>query len=69
MHTTFSDILDKVEKLPTNQQETLIDLVRKRLVEERRNEIAENASETLKAFRAGKANHGSVDDLKKALKK
>ncbi|MDP1676352.1 MAG: hypothetical protein Q8L88_05745 [Bacteroidota bacterium] len=69
MHTTFSDILDKVEKLPTTQQETLIDIVRKRLIEDRRIEIGKNAGETLKAFRTGKANRGNVEDLKKALKK
>lgn len=69
MSTTFNDILSKVEKLPVEQQETLVDVVKKRLTEVRREEIAKNAEITLKAYRAGKAKHGSVSDLRKVMKR
>lgn len=59
--------LEVVESLPPDDQETLIDLVRNRLVEKRRAEIARSAEETLHAVRDGRAQVGSVDDLKRDL--
>ena len=59
--------LDVVEKLPPEDQETLIELIQRRLVEQRRAEIARNASATLQAVREGRARYGSVEDLKSDL--
>ena len=59
--------LDVVESLPPDDQETLIDLVRHRLIEKRRAEIARNAEETLQAVRDGRAQYGSVEELKRDL--
>ena len=59
--------LDAVESLPPDDQETLIDLVRHRLIERRRAEIARNAEDTLQAVRDGLAEYGSVEDLKRDL--
>ena len=59
--------LDAVESLPPDDQETLIDLIRHRLIERRRAEIARNAEETLQAVRDGRAEYGSVEDLKRDL--
>ena len=59
--------LDAVESLPPDDQETLIDLVRHRLIERRRAEIARNAADTLQAVRDGSALYGSVEDLKRDL--
>ena len=59
--------LDVVEKLPPEDQETLIELIQRRLVEQRRAEIASNASATLQAVREDRARYGSVEDLKSDL--
>jgi hypothetical protein len=59
--------LDVVESLPPDDQETLIDLIRHRLIERRRGEIARNAEETLQAVRDGRAQYGSVEDLRRDL--
>jgi len=59
--------LDVVEKLPPEDQETLIELVQRRLVERRRAEIARSATATLQAVREGRARYGSVEDLKNDL--
>jgi hypothetical protein len=71
MRTTHVSPLQKaleiVEALPPEDQETLIDVIRRRLIELRRSEIAANAEATLKAVREGKAQFGSVDDLKHDL--
>jgi hypothetical protein len=58
---------DIVEKLPPEDQETLVELVRRRLVEWRRAEIARNAAATLQAVREGRACYGSLEDLKRDL--
>ena len=57
--------LEIVEALPPEDQETLIDVIRLRLIELRRSEIAANAEATLRAVHEGKAKFGSVDDFKR----
>jgi len=59
--------LEIVEALPPEDQETLIDVIRLRLIELRRSEIATNAEATLRAVHEGKAQFGSVDDVKRDL--
>lgn len=65
--TNIQDALDTIEKLPLDEQETLLEIVKKRLVERRRDEIAHNARQTLKAVKENKAQYGDIDDLKKDL--
>jgi hypothetical protein len=59
--------LDVVERLPPDDQEALIDLIRHRLVEKRRAEITRNAEDTLQAVRDGRAQYGSIEDLRRDL--
>jgi hypothetical protein len=59
--------LEVVDKLPPEDQETLIEVVRRRLIEQRRAEIAHNATATLQAVREGKAQYGSAEDVKRDL--
>jgi len=59
--------LDLVEKLPLEDQETLIDLVHRRVVERRRAENARNAASTLQAVRERRTSYGQIDDLKRDL--
>lgn len=65
--TTIQNALDCVEKLLPEEQETLLEIVKKRIIEHRRNEIARNASDTINAVREGRATYGTVEDLKKDL--
>ena len=60
----FQEALDLIEKLPPEDQETLIDLIQHRLVDWRRAKIACNAAATLQAVREGHARFGSVEELK-----
>ena len=59
--------LDVVERLPTEDQETLIELLQRRLLEQRRAQIARNAAATLQAVREGRSRYGSIEDLKSYL--
>jgi len=61
--TPFQQALDAVEKLPVEDQETLVDIVRRRLIEQRRAEIARNAQATPQAFREGRASYGTADEI------
>ena len=65
--TPFQRALDSIEQLPTEDQEHLIEIVQKRLIEQRRAEIARNARATLQAFREERAHYGTVDDLRREL--
>ncbi len=66
---TFDELLASIERLPRDQQETLLDIIRNRLTEARRNEIARNAQDTLRAHKAGKAKKGTISELRKSLAK
>lgn len=65
--TPFQQALDMVERLSPADQAALIELIRQRLLEQRRAEIAANAAATLEAVREGKASYGSLDDLRRSL--
>ena len=63
----FQKAIDVIEALPPEDQEMLIDLIRRRLIERRRAEIACHAAETLQAVREGRAQYGTVEDLRRDL--
>jgi TRAP-type C4-dicarboxylate transport system substrate-binding protein len=63
----FEAALDVIDRLPPDDQEAIIEIVRKRMTERRRREIADNAQATLQAFREGRASYGTVDDLRREL--
>jgi len=63
----FQKALEIIEILPTDQQQDFIDLLKRRLAEERRDEIAASIRETKEAYAAGELDTGSISDLMKAL--
>lgn len=65
--TPFQKALDAIESLPVDSREEIIDIIKKRLVEDRREEIAANAHEAVSAVREGRANYGTIEDLKRDL--
>jgi hypothetical protein len=60
---TFDELLDSIEQLPISQQETLVDVLQKHLIEMRRQEIAHHAAEARELYAAGTLPKGSVEDL------
>jgi hypothetical protein len=50
---TFEQAIETVNQLPFEQQEMLVDLLHKRLIQTRRNQMANDAQESLAAFRQG----------------
>ena len=64
---SFQTLIDSLESLSTEDQDYLFDLIRKRRIEKRRLEIAENGEETLKALAQGTAIKGSAEEIKAYL--
>jgi transcriptional regulator with AAA-type ATPase domain len=52
--TSLDKVLDEAMDLPLEQQEMLIQILQRRMIERRRDEIATDAAATLAEFRAGK---------------
>jgi|GEM_PF-1035520 hypothetical protein len=63
----FHEVLDMLESLPEDQQEYLVDIVRRRLNEHARQMIAERIKEAREEYARGEVKTGSVDDLMREL--
>lgn len=50
---TFEEVLEQVSELPIAQQELLIEIIKRRIVNERRNILARESFEALEEFRRG----------------
>lgn len=59
--------LDVIEHMPLEDQMTVIEVLQRRLLEQRRSEIARHARTTLQATREGHSRYGTLDDLKRDL--
>jgi hypothetical protein len=60
---SFRKVLETVEQLSLEDQEMLIAIVRRRLVEQRRSELAKDRQEAQKEFKAGNAHPATPDEL------
>lgn len=65
--SSLQQALDTIEALSPEDQQTVIELIQRRLNEHRRSEIAHNAAVTLQAVREGRAHQGSINALKHEL--
>ena len=63
MATTFSDVVDQVQRLDSESKHELLELIRRWLVDERREEILQNARVAESAHARGETKSGGVDDL------
>jgi hypothetical protein len=65
--TPFQKALEAVESLPFDDREEIIEIIKRRLAEDRLEEIAANAREAVKAVREKRAKYGTIEELKKDL--
>ncbi|MDZ7760062.1 MAG: hypothetical protein U5L00_07395 [Desulfovermiculus sp.] len=63
----FQAAIDAVEALPFEDRQDLLEILRARMAEDRREQIAANAAETLAAVRENRARLGDLEELKKDL--
>ncbi len=66
-NTPYQRAIDAVETLPLDDREAILETLRMRTAEERRDQIAANAQEALQAVQEKRASFGNLDDLKKDL--
>jgi len=66
-NTPFQKALDAIESLPFDAREEVVEIIKMRLAEDRREEIAANAREAVKAEREKRAKYGTVEELEKDL--
>jgi hypothetical protein len=66
---TFQEALDIVESLPEYQQENLIEILQRRRIERRREQLAESIKEGREEYARGEVTRGTIDDLLKELSK
>lgn len=66
--TSLDKVLDEAMDLSLEQQEMLIQILQRRMIERRRDEIAQDAAASLAEFRAGKIKAQSAEEAIAELK-
>ena len=60
---TFDEALEIIESFPEEQKESIIEIVKRRLTEERRERIAQTIKEAREEYARGEVRRGTVDDF------
>jgi ribosome recycling factor len=60
---TFDEALEIIESFPEEQKESIIEIVKRRLTEERRERLAQTIKEAREEYTRGEVRRGTVDDL------
>lgn len=63
----FQEVIDVVEAIPKDDQSLLIDIIKQRLVEYRREVLAKEIDEAREAYHRGNVKRGTVDELMREL--
>lgn len=60
---TFGEILEAADELPVADQETLLEILQRRIIERRREGIARDVEEAREALRAGQCRPATPDEI------
>ena len=63
----FQELIETIEALPLNDQELLIEIIRKCLIQQRRAELAVGIAEARNAYQRGDVRRGTVADFMRDL--
>ena len=64
---TFNDVLESVDKLSLDEQETLTEVIRRRLIERRRAELAKEIQNAQREFKEGSCQPATPSDILKEI--
>ena len=64
---TFDEALDIIESFSEEQRESMIEIVKRRLTEERRELLAQTIKEAREEYVRGEIRKGTVDDLMREI--
>ncbi len=67
--SNLDQILDEIASLSLDEQEILINIVKQRHIERKREQILRDSRETMRAHKKRLAKRGTVDDLLKGLER
>ena len=67
--TVFDQVLDAADALPVQQQEDLVRILQSRVLDQKREALAQSVREARAEYARGEVNKGSVADLMKDLEK
>lgn len=67
--TVFDQVLDAADALPVQQQEDLVRILQSRVIDQKREALAQSVREARAEYARGEVNKGSVADLMKDLEK
>ncbi|CCQ53180.1 hypothetical protein WH8501_04775 [Crocosphaera watsonii WH 8501] len=59
----FHQILEMIDSLSLDEQDDLINIIRHRQIEKRREEIAKNIVQARQDYQQGKVFRGNIDDI------
>jgi hypothetical protein len=65
--SSFQELIESVEALPLCDQQMLIEIINKRIIEQKRDDLVADMEESLDAYRKGEIRIGTVDDLLRDL--
>ena len=65
---TFSDVIEAIDQLSHDEQEELIDVVRRRLTEARRRRLAAEVEEARKEFASGQCRTVTPQELVREIR-
>jgi len=65
--STLQKAIEIVESLPSDEQEILVEVIRRRILERRRAVLIAEVAEAREAYQRGEVRRGSVDDLLREL--
>lgn len=65
--TTFDQLLDAVERLPSDEQAALMAIVSRRLAEQGRQRIIEEVEQASREFVDGQCSSANVDDIMREI--
>jgi len=60
---SYGQVIDSIEALPDEQQESLLELIQKRLAERRREALIKSVQEARKEFKSGKLRPASPAEI------
>jgi len=66
---SFQELIEAIEALPADDQELLIEIIHKRLTQQRWTRLLDEISEALSAYDRGEVRRGTVEDLMRTLEK
>lgn len=65
--TTFEEVLEAADRLSLEEQEAVMDIIRKRVIDERRKKIVDQVHEARKEYQEGRCREASSEQVIKEI--